>query len=131
MFLVFLFFNRVHAITSQMSPQSSSSGIDMLEAESFKLCCFQTLTGSSSFSLFFHFLFPFFRLLSFVFAVLISAASPSLLFFPSRNQIFGANRPQPPEPRHLSAEIVRDLLRLWHEESLPHPRDAHPRGALQ
>lgn len=35
----------VHAITSKISPVPNSSGIEMLEAENFKLYCFQTLTG--------------------------------------------------------------------------------------
>jgi hypothetical protein len=35
----------VHAITSKISPAPSSSGIEVLEAETFKLICTQTLTG--------------------------------------------------------------------------------------
>lgn len=37
--------NSVHAIASQISPELRSSGIEMLEADSFNLYCFQTLTG--------------------------------------------------------------------------------------
>ena len=37
--------DRVHAITSKISPVHNSSGIELLEAENFKLYCFQTLTG--------------------------------------------------------------------------------------
>ena len=36
----------VHAITSKISPLHNSSGIEMLEAEDFKLYCNQTLTGN-------------------------------------------------------------------------------------
>ncbi|KAI8074726.1 Sybindin-like protein [Gongronella butleri] len=39
-------FHGVHAITSKISPLAGSSGIEMLEADTFKLYCFQTLTGS-------------------------------------------------------------------------------------
>lgn len=38
--------NSVHAITSKISPLHNSSGIEMLEAETFKLYCHQTLTGT-------------------------------------------------------------------------------------
>ncbi|CAG8629779.1 3418_t:CDS:2, partial [Diversispora eburnea] len=39
-------FHGVHAITSQISPvkNSSSSGLEVLEADTFKLYCYQTLT---------------------------------------------------------------------------------------
>ncbi|CAO3698617.1 unnamed protein product [Rhizopus stolonifer] len=36
----------VHAITSKISPLHNSSGIEMLEAENFKLYCNQSLTGT-------------------------------------------------------------------------------------
>lgn len=36
----------VHAITSKISPVHNSSGIEMLETDTFKLYCFQTLTGN-------------------------------------------------------------------------------------
>ncbi|KAI8973454.1 Sybindin-like protein [Mycotypha africana] len=39
-------FHGVHAITSKISPVRNSSGIEMLEAENFKLYCHQTLTGT-------------------------------------------------------------------------------------
>ncbi|KAK9720807.1 hypothetical protein K7432_003871 [Basidiobolus ranarum] len=39
-------FHGVHAITSKISPTSTSSGIEIFETETFKLQCFQTLTGS-------------------------------------------------------------------------------------
>ncbi|KAG2187869.1 hypothetical protein INT44_000619 [Umbelopsis vinacea] len=39
-------FHGVHAITSKISPVPSSSGIEVLEAETFKLICTQTLTGT-------------------------------------------------------------------------------------
>ncbi|KAF0363397.1 Sybindin-like protein [Gigaspora margarita] len=41
-------FHGVHAITSKISPvrNSTSSGLEVLEADSFKLYCFQTLTGT-------------------------------------------------------------------------------------
>lgn len=39
-------FHSVHAITSKISPVPSSSGIEVLEAETFKLVCTQTLTGT-------------------------------------------------------------------------------------
>lgn len=38
-------FHGLHAITSNLSPTGSSSGIEILEAETFKLQCFQTPTG--------------------------------------------------------------------------------------
>lgn len=39
------FANRLFAIGSQLSPEQGSSGIEMLETDTFKLHCFQTLTG--------------------------------------------------------------------------------------
>ncbi|KAI8388665.1 Sybindin-like protein [Radiomyces spectabilis] len=39
-------FHGVHAITSKISPVHNSSGIEMLEADKFRLYCFQTLTGT-------------------------------------------------------------------------------------
>lgn len=36
---------RLFAIGSQLSPEQGSSGIEMLETDTFKLHCFQTLTG--------------------------------------------------------------------------------------
>ncbi|KAI9005810.1 Sybindin-like protein [Phycomyces nitens] len=39
-------FHGVHAITSKISPLYGSTGIEMLEADTFRLFCFQTLTGS-------------------------------------------------------------------------------------
>jgi len=38
-------FHGLHAITSNLSPTGSSSGIEVLEAETFKLQCYQTPTG--------------------------------------------------------------------------------------
>lgn len=35
----------MHAITSKISPLPNSSGIEVVEAEDFKLQCFQSLTG--------------------------------------------------------------------------------------
>ena len=40
------FANRLFAIGSQLSPEQGSSGIEMLETDTFKLHCFQTLTGT-------------------------------------------------------------------------------------
>lgn len=37
---------RLFAIGSQLSPEVGSSGIEMLETDTFKLHCFQTLTGT-------------------------------------------------------------------------------------
>lgn len=42
---VFVFYTRLFAIGSQLSPEVGSSGIEMLETDVFKLHCFQTLTG--------------------------------------------------------------------------------------
>ncbi|KAJ8100416.1 Sybindin-like protein [Lipomyces tetrasporus] len=39
-------FHAVYAIASQISPVPSSSGIEVLETEKFRLQCFQTLTGT-------------------------------------------------------------------------------------
>lgn len=39
-------FQSVHAISTKLSPFASSTGIEELEAESFKLFCFQTATGT-------------------------------------------------------------------------------------
>ncbi|CAB4379001.1 Sybindin-like protein [Rhizophagus irregularis] len=41
-------FHGVHAITSKISPvrNATSSGLEVLEADTFKLHCFQTLTGT-------------------------------------------------------------------------------------
>lgn len=36
----------VHAITSKISPVPGSSGIEMLETDTFRIHCFQTLTGT-------------------------------------------------------------------------------------
>ena len=38
-------FYPLFAIASQLSPELKSSGIEVLEADTFKLHCFQTLTG--------------------------------------------------------------------------------------
>lgn len=38
-------FYPLFAIASQLSPEIKSSGIEVLEADTFKLHCFQTLTG--------------------------------------------------------------------------------------
>lgn len=40
-------FYPLFAIASQLSPELKSSGIEVLEADTFKLHCFQTLTGIS------------------------------------------------------------------------------------
>ncbi|KAI8813377.1 Sybindin-like protein [Cladochytrium replicatum] len=39
-------FHGVHAITSRISPVPNSTGIEMLQADTFKLHCFQTATGT-------------------------------------------------------------------------------------
>lgn len=49
-FLASMFYP-LFAIASQLSPEAKSSGIEVLEADTFKLHCFQTLTGKSSFCL--------------------------------------------------------------------------------
>ncbi|KAI8056951.1 Sybindin-like protein [Syncephalis plumigaleata] len=38
-------FHGVHAIASKISPIPGSSGIEMIEADTFRIYCFQTLTG--------------------------------------------------------------------------------------
>lgn len=43
-FLASMFYP-LFAIASQLSPEPRSSGIETLEADTFKLQCFQTLTG--------------------------------------------------------------------------------------
>lgn len=43
-FLASMFYP-LFAIASQLSPEPKSSGIEILEADTFKLNCFQTLTG--------------------------------------------------------------------------------------
>lgn len=43
-FLASMFYP-LFAIASQLSPEPKSSGIQILEADTFKLQCFQTLTG--------------------------------------------------------------------------------------
>lgn len=43
-FLASMFYP-LFAIASQLSPEVKSSGIEILEADTFKLHCFQTLTG--------------------------------------------------------------------------------------
>jgi len=43
-FLASMFYP-LFAIASQLSPEPRSSGIEVLEADTFKLHCFQTLTG--------------------------------------------------------------------------------------
>lgn len=45
-FLASMFYP-LFAIASQLSPEVKSSGIEILEADTFKLHCFQTLTGKS------------------------------------------------------------------------------------
>uniref|UniRef100_A0A8C4YTA4 Trafficking protein particle complex subunit n=1 Tax=Gopherus evgoodei TaxID=1825980 RepID=A0A8C4YTA4_9SAUR len=40
-------FHSLFAIGSQLSPELGSSGIEMLETDTFKLHCFQTLTGKT------------------------------------------------------------------------------------
>lgn len=44
-FLASMFYP-LFAIASQLSPEPKSSGIEILEADTFKLHCFQTLTGT-------------------------------------------------------------------------------------
>ncbi|KAK3812326.1 MAG: Sybindin-like family-domain-containing protein [Benniella sp.] len=39
-------FHGVHAITSKISPVPGSSGIEMLESDTFRIHCTQTLTGT-------------------------------------------------------------------------------------
>ncbi|TPX47685.1 hypothetical protein SeMB42_g03238 [Synchytrium endobioticum] len=39
-------FHGVHAIASKISPVPKSSGIELLEGDTFKATCFQTLTGT-------------------------------------------------------------------------------------
>lgn len=46
-FLASMFYP-LFAIASQLSPEPKSSGIEILEADTFKLHCFQTLTGDAS-----------------------------------------------------------------------------------
>lgn len=41
-------FHSIHAIASRISPVPGSSGVEVIEAESFKMSCLQTPTGSSS-----------------------------------------------------------------------------------
>ena len=38
-------FHGVHAIASRISPIEKSSGVEVIEADSFKMTCFQTPTG--------------------------------------------------------------------------------------
>ena len=38
---------RLFAISVQLSPVEQSSGIQVLETDTFKLCCNQTLTGNN------------------------------------------------------------------------------------
>lgn len=45
-FLASMFYP-LFAIASQLSPEPKSSGIEILEADTFKLHCFQTLTGKA------------------------------------------------------------------------------------
>lgn len=48
-FLASMFYP-LFAIASQLSPEPRSSGIEVLEADTFKLHCFQTLTGNRGYS---------------------------------------------------------------------------------
>ncbi len=43
--LSIVFFCRIYAISVKLSPEKRSSGIQCLEANNFKIYCFQTLTG--------------------------------------------------------------------------------------
>lgn len=52
-FLASMFYP-LFAIASQLSPEPKSSGIEVLEADTFKLHCFQTLTGKILFCFFVH-----------------------------------------------------------------------------
>lgn len=49
-FLASMFYP-LFAIASQLSPEPKCSGIEVLEADTFKLHCFQTLTGKNIFLL--------------------------------------------------------------------------------
>ena len=49
-FLASMFYP-LFAIASQLSPEPKSSGIQVLEADTFKLQCFQTLTGDFQFAI--------------------------------------------------------------------------------
>lgn len=39
-------FHGVHAIASRISPTDKSSGVEVIEAESFKMTCLQSPTGA-------------------------------------------------------------------------------------
>lgn len=54
-FLASMFYP-LFAIASQLSPEPKSSGIEILEADTFKLHCFQTLTGKLVFFFFLTFI---------------------------------------------------------------------------
>lgn len=41
-------FYSLYPMACQLSPETKSSGIEVLEADTFKLHCFQTLTGERS-----------------------------------------------------------------------------------
>ena len=56
-------FHGLHAITSNLSPTGSSSGIEVLESETFKLQCYQTPTGMPSLFIFYPLLFSFYPLI--------------------------------------------------------------------
>lgn len=47
-------FYPLFAIASQLSPEKKSSGIEILEADTFRLHCYQTLTGRPSTVVFFY-----------------------------------------------------------------------------
>jgi len=53
-FLASMFYP-LFAIASQLSPEPRSSGIETLEADTFKLQCFQTLTGTCLLIFFFQY----------------------------------------------------------------------------
>jgi hypothetical protein len=40
-------FHGIHAIAARISPTGQSSGIEVIEAESFKMICLQSPTGAS------------------------------------------------------------------------------------
>lgn len=45
LFLMLINVFRVHAIAARISPLASSSGLEVLETETFRLQCFQTTSG--------------------------------------------------------------------------------------
>ena len=95
----------IHAITSRLSPIGASSGVQVIEGETFKLNVHLTHTGTI------------------VLPPTISYALISIVV--SRNQVRPSDFTRGIDGGRYAAKGIRDLRGGGDEESVPHPGDAN------